>query len=387
MQQQDWTLARRYFLDAYKKDSAPRIAFNLGLVSTKTPGHELRAIAWFKAYLIAAPNAANAPAVREQITALEVKLESILGKMATELASKLPAALSGIDGYSTFFRDDFAARLAHIEALLGDVTAARTRLSNHKFESSFVGDGRWADLASVFARSGDIDSSNKLIQSRIRDDGEKAPAYNAIIESFLRDGKVADAIATAESIKARFARGSSRSSGLWPSQARAFARIACELGHKGDPARARELFKRAASATQDTYELSVIKLIERPYAETVVTNREYGMERSHLRDIGCPLPKGPSEFERTYFYKQPYEKFAETGMTVLLGDYMPDISTGRDGIRVSYQQLGLSSTSYDDTEMQKFFAELAQRNVHPFVAAKLSMDVLERFLVTWREQL
>jgi hypothetical protein len=346
----------------------------------------LRAIAWFKAYLTTAPNASNGPAVNDQITTLEVKLESIIGKIAAELASKLPAAVSGLDEYSTFHKDDFVTRLAYIEALLGNTTGARSRLSSHKFETSFVGNARWAEVASAFARSGDIDMARNLIQTKIRDESEKAPAYDAIIERLLRDGKVADAISTAESIKERFARGTARSSGMWPSQARAFVRIACELGHKGDLSRAREFFKRAAGATQDTYELSVITAIEALYGETVLAKREYGMEGAHLRDIGCPLSKG-SVVDHTYFYKQPYEKFGETGVQVVIGDYNPSYSTGRSFEGVQYKQLGLSSTSYDDTELQKFFSELGQRRVLPIVAFQISSGVLERFLVTWRKQL
>jgi tetratricopeptide (TPR) repeat protein len=388
VQQQDWALARRYFLEAYKKESAPQISFNLGLVSTKMPGHELRAIAWFKAYLVAAPNAANAPAVREQITALEVKLESVIGKIATELASKLTAALAGIDGYSVHHKDDFAARLVHIQALLGDTTAARGSLSKHKFETSYVGNARWADLATAFARSGDIDTARTLIQTKIQDEGEKAPAYNAIVERHLRDGKIADAIATAESIKARFARGSTRSRGMWPSQARAFARIACELGHRGEKSRAREFFKRAEGATQVAEELAVIKSIASHFVDPALADDSAGLVQGmQLQALDCPLTKRAAESGSIYYYKEPYENFAGAGVKVLIGDYNPSYSTGKAFEGVQYNQLGFSQTSYDETELQKFLTELAQRSQHPFVTFKISSEVLERFLVTWRERL
>src|SRR5215471_18436290 len=54
--QQDYKLAYRYFLEAQKADpDAPQIWFNLGLAASKLPGYELRALAWFQAYLLAVP--------------------------------------------------------------------------------------------------------------------------------------------------------------------------------------------------------------------------------------------------------------------------------------------------------------------------------------------
>jgi len=85
-QQQDWQLAVRYFLDAQQADpDASQIWFILGLASAKLPGHEFRAIAWFKAYLLANPNANNATAVQAQITQLEVAFEVRLTKIVDAL--------------------------------------------------------------------------------------------------------------------------------------------------------------------------------------------------------------------------------------------------------------------------------------------------------------
>lgn len=85
-QQQDWKLAIRYFLDAHKADpDAPQIWFNLGLASSKLPGYEFRAIAWFKAFLLASPNASNAAVIRSQITQLEVVFESRLNRLIDPL--------------------------------------------------------------------------------------------------------------------------------------------------------------------------------------------------------------------------------------------------------------------------------------------------------------
>jgi hypothetical protein len=77
VKQQDWAGALTSFLAAQAADpEAPAILFNLGLVSEKLPGHDLRAIAWFQAYLLAAPAAADAAAVRTEIAKLEGTFEA-----------------------------------------------------------------------------------------------------------------------------------------------------------------------------------------------------------------------------------------------------------------------------------------------------------------------
>jgi tetratricopeptide (TPR) repeat protein len=85
-QQQDWKLAIRYLTDAQKADpDAPEILFNLGLASSKLPGYELRSMAWFQAYLLADPDAANASAVRSQLFETEIAFESKVGKILEQL--------------------------------------------------------------------------------------------------------------------------------------------------------------------------------------------------------------------------------------------------------------------------------------------------------------
>jgi tetratricopeptide (TPR) repeat protein len=94
-QQQDWKLAIRYFLEAQKADpDAPQIWFNLGLASSKLPGYELRALAWFQAYLLAVPDAPNTDAIRQQIATLEVAFESRMGKIIDALETIPPMLLA-----------------------------------------------------------------------------------------------------------------------------------------------------------------------------------------------------------------------------------------------------------------------------------------------------
>src|SRR5712671_6628427 len=73
----DYPLAIRFFEEARKlAPAAPVIFMNLGIAESKIPGRELRAIAWFGAYLAATPDAPNAAVVREQIAVLDVRNQS-----------------------------------------------------------------------------------------------------------------------------------------------------------------------------------------------------------------------------------------------------------------------------------------------------------------------
>ena len=73
----DYLLAIRYFEEARKlAPHAPVVFLNMGLAESRIPGRELRAIAWFGAYMAAYPDAPNAAAVKEQINVLEVRNRS-----------------------------------------------------------------------------------------------------------------------------------------------------------------------------------------------------------------------------------------------------------------------------------------------------------------------
>ena len=71
-----YVLAIRYLQEARKlAPQAPQIFRSLGAVEAKIPGRELRAIAWYSAYLAALANAPDAAAVSKEISRLEVKSE------------------------------------------------------------------------------------------------------------------------------------------------------------------------------------------------------------------------------------------------------------------------------------------------------------------------
>lgn len=84
--QKHWAVALRCFGEARAAaPDAPQPLFNLGLAEAQLPGRELRAIAWFHAYLVLAPDAPNAATVREQIAALDIVAEGRVRQIFSRL--------------------------------------------------------------------------------------------------------------------------------------------------------------------------------------------------------------------------------------------------------------------------------------------------------------
>jgi hypothetical protein len=135
-QQQDWKLAIRYFLEAQKADpDAPQIWFNLGLASSKLPGYELRALAWFQAYLLAVPDAPKADAIRQQIATLEVAFESRMSKVIDALEAVVSTRLVAARRQAVVEHSDSGLdldtpirNLASARAFLGDTSTTMRAL-------------------------------------------------------------------------------------------------------------------------------------------------------------------------------------------------------------------------------------------------------------------
>jgi|GEM_PF-631904 len=119
VEQKEWPTAIRYFLKAQEVEPyAPEVLFNLGLAESKVPGRELRAMAWFQAYLLAAPTAANAEAVRREITALKVRVQGTLDRLvagAIQMAGGMPVDDDRQYAFSV---------VAHAQARTGDFDGA-----------------------------------------------------------------------------------------------------------------------------------------------------------------------------------------------------------------------------------------------------------------------
>lgn len=121
----DYSLALRYFEEARKHaPDSPAVFFHLGLVESKMPGRELRAICWFAAYLAADPDAPNAAAVKEQIVALDVQSESDL-RQTIALAQKVATQIPDIDKTKEDDRGWAQQTIAGLWCDVGDIATAQ----------------------------------------------------------------------------------------------------------------------------------------------------------------------------------------------------------------------------------------------------------------------
>lgn len=93
-QKQEWLSALGYFEEVRRSvPLAPELLFNLGLAEEALTGRELRAMAWFKAYLAVDPDGPNTKALEETCQDLEKTVGQSIAKLlrqAGQLAGRFP---------------------------------------------------------------------------------------------------------------------------------------------------------------------------------------------------------------------------------------------------------------------------------------------------------
>ena len=181
----DYPLAIRYFEEARKlAPQAPVIFMNLGVAESKTPGRELRAIAWFGAYLAASPDAPNAAAVKEQIAVLEVRNQSNLSRLiktVQDAAVKLPATTYR-DGL--FFVNGSLPPVAILWAKAGDIKAALKVAELLEIKNN-VKASTQRDISNAQAASGDIAGAQRTADL-IQNASYKSEAQAVITEALAK---------------------------------------------------------------------------------------------------------------------------------------------------------------------------------------------------------
>lgn len=238
-QQQEWLIAIQSFQEARKSAAnAPILFYNLGLAESKLPGRELRAIAWFGAYLAATPNAPNAAAVNDAIVALQIKNQGNLNRLIeTAQNMKVPEDPNSpgfeknhhLEGVANLRAEagDFQTALKMVE-LLNDhnskgmvlMEIARSQASAEDIAGAFqsaerIQDPMWksealCEIAIGQADLGDIAGAQKTVASAIKASDQTDQflksgtlesiwrAQYSIAEAQFRAGDIAGAVTTAE---------------------------------------------------------------------------------------------------------------------------------------------------------------------------------------------
>lgn len=221
-QQSQWDAAIRNFNEAHQlaPDSALPL-LNLGLAEAQLSGHELRAICWFEAYLSLLPNAVNAPAVRQQIENLKVRVADNLGRliaMLKVLAAKVPAS----DYWGTF---DTSPTIAGLLASSGDLDAAEkwVQQSDDKLKNR----AREQIVEALVGRKHISEAVQEVDHFVGTDaDTEKTNAYKSICEGQIAAGLFADATHSIELVYESYRLDEQRS----------LIEVEYKMGHRGDAA-------------------------------------------------------------------------------------------------------------------------------------------------------
>ena len=198
-QEQEWSMAIQSFQEARKTaPDAPVLFYNLGLAESKIPGRELRAIAWFGAYLAASPNAPNAGAVNDAIVALQIKNQGNLNRLI-----ETALAASGQIQQDNFSKDMDLARVLGLLAEAGDVTASLRTLALMGDDDREIG---YEYLTEGQAKAGDVAGAQKSA-TLIRNGIFKCEALGVIESEQVKAGDnvgahrtFVDAMATADHI-------------------------------------------------------------------------------------------------------------------------------------------------------------------------------------------
>lgn len=204
----NYPLALRFLEDARKAaPNAPIIHLNLGLAESKMPGRELRSTAWFGAYLAVAPDAANAGAVKAEISALKARRRANMARLiaaAQDAAKLIPEADSEA-------RESAWGSIAIDQALQGDIAAAdkAARLvKSSRFRTQVA-----TRIADAQISAGDTAGARRTLEGALRSAGRIASepqtgvltpagaageAYAYIAKAQAQAGNLSGAFSTAD---------------------------------------------------------------------------------------------------------------------------------------------------------------------------------------------
>ena len=187
--QKEWKLAIRYFEEARKAaPHSPVALYNLALAEMQIPGRELRAVACFEAYLLAAPQTDKVAAIRSQIANLELKTEANTGliiDMLKSLANKYAAA--------SYEQRSAQQSIAILQAHAGDVAAAMAGAQQLASDSSYV--SFISNIAGALAEESHFEEAKRLA-GQITEASNRSGAFYSVLREQAKQGLVDDARTT-----------------------------------------------------------------------------------------------------------------------------------------------------------------------------------------------
>jgi len=187
--QKEWELAIKYFTEAQKAaPTSPKALFNLALAYDSAGGRELITIAWYRAYLAAMPDAANAKQVEKRLLELEIKVEATIGKLireAMKATARLPEENSKREAY---------AAIAEVQAKAGDIAGVKETVE--RIKSDYYKSRVYNDIVKVQVKAGDIAGALEIAPHITSEDSYKtevSKVYYKIAEAQVEAGDMAGA--------------------------------------------------------------------------------------------------------------------------------------------------------------------------------------------------
>ncbi|MCB7128586.1 MAG: tetratricopeptide repeat protein [Candidatus Brocadiales bacterium] len=315
-EQGEWGLAIKYFSEAQKAaPESPEVLFNLAFACSNAGGRDILAIAWYRAYLAAAPDAPNAAEVRKEIINREVKVEANINELFRlakdaaaeitydhykseayiEIATKQAETgdIAGAKDSATEIpehRDKpwVYSKIAEVQAETGDIAGARDTAAgitdniykSNKSENRRAKSNAYSKIAKKQAETGDIAGAReslalaKKVAESMKDDDDKSSAYETIAAVQPFTGDIAGARDTAENIRSDYYKSE------------AYSNIARYQVKTGDIASAREslaLAKKAAAGITDNIRKSGAyeRIVKTQATIDIVSARETATARAN----------------------------------------------------------------------------------------------------------
>jgi tetratricopeptide (TPR) repeat protein len=190
-EQGEWKLAVEYFNKAqWKAVGSPEGLFNLALACSNAGGRDVLAIAWFRTYLAASSDSANAEQVRKEILKLEIRVEATVRKLFSKANDTAAIVVDDRDKAKAY------GKIVDARIQVGDIAGAREAVAF--IPDTFSSRSRFSAYSSIArAQAGAGDFIGALETVALLEDGYGQNAYRNIADAQIKAGDIAGAIKTA----------------------------------------------------------------------------------------------------------------------------------------------------------------------------------------------
>ena len=169
--QQQWLIAQSNFENAFKlAPEAPEVLFNLGLLNDGM-GRELRAAAWYRAYLATAPASQSRTQIVARITALEEQAREGARKLVERAATANNHLPPNNRGYGLSLIVSAQVQLGDVQAAFASAASTSTfstepaslAHSYNALAASCAGAGELSCIDQAVSRIGDVDARMRTL--------------------------------------------------------------------------------------------------------------------------------------------------------------------------------------------------------------------------------